>query len=426
MQPAPSLERNVRWRLVVPITALLFLSSLDRVNISFAALGMNQALGLSASQYGFGAGVLFVGYLAGQYPSVLLLQRIGMRRWAGGCAILWALASAGVTLVHSPLPFYVLRVLIGLAEGGLAPGVVLYLSQFTTEGERARTFGVPMIAIPLSVVLGSPLSGWLMSSVTPADLAPWRWLLIAEALPSLLLGVMALVYFPDRPEQARWLPRASLEFLRTHAAADFRGGQSNDWSALRRPWIWGAALLWFCLLSGSYGILFWLPQIVKSLTGLGPATIGWINALPWLGAALGMYFNAAHSDRTKERFWHVALPALLCAAAAWAAGHSHSGAMSLTALLVLGIGLGAAQGAFWSVPTLYLNRTTLAVAAVMINLLGSAGGLVMPHLIGYGIEHWGGTGIAAVLIAAILGGAGLLTLLLMRTARVPQSTPVAQ
>jgi ACS family tartrate transporter-like MFS transporter len=418
VQAPGSLERNVRWRLVVPITVLLLLSSLDRVNISFAALGMNQALGLSPSQYGFGAGILFVGFLAGQYPSVLLLQRIGMSRWVSACAVVWALGSAGITLVHSAPGFYALRVLIGLAEGGFAPGVVLYLSQFTTEGERARTFGVPMIAIPLSVALGSPLSGWLMS-MSPTGLPPWRWLLLAEALPALLLGVAARGYFPDHPGDARWLCADDAQFLRSQAAADLRAPRPNDWSVLRRPLVWAAALLWFCLLSGSYGIIFWLPQIVKSLTGFSPWAIGWINALPWVGAAVGMYLNAVHSDLTRERFWHVALPSLLAGAAACVAGQLSAGIAGLVALLLLGVGLGAAQGAFWSVPTLFLSRSTLAIGAVMINLLGSAGGLVMPHLIGYGIEHWGGTGIAAVLIAAILAIAGVLTLLIRKVANRP-------
>ncbi len=414
MHASTSLESSVRWRLVAPITALLLLSSLDRVNISFAALGMNQALGLTPAQYGFGAGILFVGFLAGQFPSVLLLQRVGMRRWVSGCALLWALASGAITFVNSATEFYALRVLVGLAEGGLAPGVVLYLSQFTTEGDRARTFGVPMIAIPLSVALGSPLSGCLMSMMTPGHIAPWRWLLIAEALPALLLGVVARWYFPDHPEDARWLSARDGDFLRSHAAAELRGANPNDWRVLAQPFVWITAIVWFCLLSGSYGIIFWLPQIVKSLTGHSPLAIGWINALPWLGAALGMYLNAGHSDRSRERIRHVSVPALFAACASLAAWQLGAGTAGLIALVLLGLGLGAAQGAFWSVPTFYLTRSTLAIAAVMINLLGSAGGLVMPHLIGYGMQFDGGAGIASLLIGGVLAIGGLLMLSLRK------------
>ena len=412
MAASRSLEYKVRWRLVAPITLLLLVSSLDRVNISFAALGMNQALQLGPAAYGFGAGVLFVGFLAGQYPSVLLLQRVGMRRWVGSCAILWALGAGGIAFIHSATAFYTLRVLVGLAEGGLAPGVVIYLSQFATDAERARTFGVPMIAIPLSVALGSPLSGWLMSTLAPAGLAPWRWLLIAEAVPALLLGIAATVYFPDHPQQARWLSAAERETLQRHSAADLRARIPNDWGTLRQPLVWVASLLWFCLLSGSYGIIFWLPQTLKSLTHLSPLAIGWINALPWLGAALGMYVNATHSDRTRERFWHVAVPCLVAAVATLAAWQLSTPLWALCALLVMGLGLGSAQGAFWSIPTLLLTRSTLAVAAVMINLLGSAGGLVMPHVIGFALQQGGGTAAVSVLLAAVLGAAGLLTLLI--------------
>jgi MFS transporter, ACS family, tartrate transporter len=420
--PRNPLERKIRWRLVAPITLFLLLSSLDRVNISFAALGgMNAALGLSPAAYGFGAGILFVGFLAGQYPSVLALQRVGMRRWIGSCAILWALASGGISLSHSAESFYLLRIVVGFAEAGLAPGVVIYLSQFTTEAERARTFGVPMIAIPLSVAIGSPLSGWLMSTALAADIAPWRWLLITESLPCLVLGIAAYFYFPDHPQDAAWLTSAEIDSLRTRATADLRARLPNDWRVLRQPLVWIAALLWFCLLSGSYGIIFWLPQMVKSLTGLGPQAIGWINALPWLGAAGGMYLNAVHSDRTHERFWHVALPAVVAAAATFAAWQFGPGGAGLCALLVMGIGLGAAQGAFWSVPTMLLTRSTLAVAAVMINLLGSAGGLVMPHLIGYTVGRGAGTAGASLLIAATLAIAGALTLV-VRYGTAPAAT----
>jgi len=413
--PAPGpLDRQVRWRLVAPITLLLLLSSLDRVNISFAALGMNQALGLSAAQYGFGSGVLFVGFLAGQYPSVLLLQRLGMRRWLSGCAVVWALAAGGLAWVHSAPQFYLLRVLVGLAEAGLAPGVVLYLSQFTTERQRAATFGIPMIAIPLSVALGSPLSGWLMSAATPAGLAPWRWMLIAEAAPTLLLGIVARFYFPDAPRTAPWLSADQARQLDLAAAADLHAPAANDWRVLAAPKVWIAAALWFCLLSGSYGIIFWLPQVIRALHRLDTLQIGWINALPWLGAALGMYFNSLHSDRSGERHGHVAIPALIGATLlAWQGG----GAAALGALVLLGLGLGAAQGAFWALPTAILNRRTLAVAAVAINICGSAGGLVMPHLIGIVMQRHPGPQGPSLLIAGVLAMAAVLVMVMRRQAR---------
>ncbi len=388
----------------------MLLSSLDRVNISFAALGMNSDLRLSPREYGFAAGVLFIGFLAGQYPSVLVLQRIGMHRWIAGCAVVWAICAGGIALVRTPLEFYVLRVFLGFAEGGLAPGIVLYLSRFATERQRATTFALPMLAIPLSIVVGSPISGWLLSIHPPLGIAPWRWMLLAEALPALLLGVAAWFYFPDTPQEAHWLTEAERRWLASNAAEGGPRPVANDWSVLRSPFVWVAAVLWFCLLSGAYGIMFWLPQIIKRLSGLDPIAVGWINALPWLGAMAGIYFNSAHSDKTGERFWHIALPAGVAAMAILAAWSAGPGPIALIALLLAGTGLGAAQGAFWALPTRMLTRSTLAVAAVAINIAGSSGGFVMPHLMGYALERGGGFGAPSALIAAMLAAGAVLVL----------------
>ena len=409
-----AIGRKVLLRLALPTIGFMLLSSLDRVNISFAALQMNKDLGFTPSQYGFGAGILFLGFLAGQFPSVLLLQRIGMRRWIALCAILWACCAAGVALVRSPFEFDALRILLGFAEGGLAPGIVLYLSQFATERERATTFALPMLAIPLSLVVGSPLSGWLMGMAAPLGLASWRWMLIAEALPTVLLGVFALFYFPDRPDQARWLSLDERRWLQGNAANRDRPNNHNDWRILRQPMIWAAALLWFCLLSGAYGIMFWLPQMIKQLSGLSSVQIGFVNALPWAGAMIGIYYNSRHSDRTGERFFHVSVPAVVSAAAMLAALGLGAGIPGLIMLFLAGLGLGAAQGAFWALPTSLLTPSTFAVAAVAINIAGSSGGLVIPHLVGYVRERSGGFAAPTVLIAVILFSSALLVTFIRR------------
>ena len=403
MEPTPhAISGKVLWRLALPTIAFMLLSSLDRVNISFAALQMNKDLGFTPSQYGFGAGILFAGFLSGQYPSVLLLQRIGMHRWIALCAIVWACCAAGIAFVQTPPQFYVLRVLLGFAEGGLAPGIVLYLSQFATERERATTFALPMLAIPLSIVIGSPISGWLMTIPTPLGLAGWRWMLIAEALPTMVLGIGAWFYFPDRPADVRWLSDVERRWLGQNAANRERPDNRNDWRILRHPMVWASALLWFCLLSGAYGIMFWLPLMIKQLSGLSAFQIGFVNALPWAGAMIGTYYNSRHSDRTGERFFHISIPAVVASVAmlsAWAAGPGISG---LALLFLAGLGLGAAQGAFWALPTSLLTPSTFAVAAVAINIAGSSGGLVIPHLVGYVRERSGSFAGPTVLIAVIL------------------------
>lgn len=405
-----ALFRKVGFRLALPAIAFMLLSSLDRVNISFAALQMNRELGFTPTQYGFGAGILFVGFLAGQYPSVLLLQRIGMRRWMSLCAILWALCACSFAFIRTATEFDGLRVLLGFAEGGLAPGIVLYLSQFATEGERATTFALPMLAIPLSLVIGSPISGWLMSIEAPFHLAAWRWMLIVEALPALLLGLLAWFYFPSGPAEARWLTSEERRWLEEHAALRTARRVANDWSVLGQAMVWVSALLWFTLLSGAYGIMFWLPQMVKQLSGLGTFQIGLVNALPWAGAMLGTYFNARHSDRTGERYWHIGVPAVIAGGAILAAWVLGPGIAGLFALFVAGTGLGAAQGAFWAVPTSLLTPARLAVAAVAINVCGSSGGLVMPHLIGFVRERTGSFAAPTWLIALMLFLSALLIL----------------
>ena len=413
---------SVRARLVLPCIFFMLMSSLDRANLSFAAARMNADLGFTPSQYGFGAGVLFVGFLAGQYPSVWLFQRFGMRRWLAGCALLWGSCAAAMAWIDSPQQFYVLRVLLGFAEGGLAPGIVLYLSQFATERERATTFALPMLAIPLSIVIGGPLSGWLLGMDPAPALSGWRWMFLAEALPTIALGLAALAYFPDGPADARWLNAAQRDWLVAHAARRGRPGgrdTANDWSALREPLVWLSGLLWFCLLSGAYGLIFWLPQVVGSLTALNPLQIGFVGALPWVGVALGMALNSAHSDRTGERYWHVALPALIAALALLAAWLQGPGFIALAALLLVGLGLGSAQGAFWALPTALLQPAALTVSVVTINIAGSAGGLVMPHLMGYARERSGGYTVPTLLVVAVLLLAAILVAVISRIPAAP-------
>jgi MFS transporter, ACS family, tartrate transporter len=398
----------VRWRLGIPCILFLLLSSLDRANISFAARTMNAELGFTPAQYGFGAGVLFVGFLIGQYPSMALLQRIGMRRWMALCALLWGGAAGGMAFIETQAQFYALRVVVGLAEGGLAPGIVYYLSQFATERERAGTFSFPMLAIPLSVVIGAPLSGWLITTGDALGFTGWRFMFVMEALPTMVAGLAAWAWLPDTPAQARWLDDAQKQWLQANAAR--RAGQqaTNDWTVLRRPVVLLGGLLWFCLLSGAYGMIFWLPQVMQSLSDLTTLQTGFAGALPFLGLALGMYFNANHSDRTGERCWHIAAPALLAAVALLVAWQVGPGPAALLALFVTGLGLGGAQGAFWALPTTVLTPATMAVAVVGINIFGSAGGLVMPQLMGVARQATGGFALPTLLVVAVLVAAAVL------------------
>lgn len=413
------LAGKVRLRLGLPAILFLLLSSLDRAAVAFAAPQMNVELAFSPRQYGLGAGILFVGFLAGQYPSLLLYQRVGMRRWIATCALVWGLSAAAMSVMQSTTQFYVLRVVMGFAEGGLAPGIVLYLSQFASERERASTFALPMLAIPASIVIGGPLAGWLMSAGNPFDLPGWRWMLLAVAMPTIVLAFAALAWFPDRPSDARWLTAPERDWLATNAVIRRDDAWTNDWSALRLPIVWISAILWFCLLCGGYGIIFWLPQVVHSLTDLGPVTLGVVGALPWIGVGLGMYLNARHSDRTGERYWHAGVPALVAALALLLAWNFGPGPAAALALFVAGLGLGGAQGTFWALPTRLLQPAALGVGVVAINIAGSAGGLVMPHAMGVMREASGSFAGPTMLVAAVLVAATALVAVLAALSRRP-------
>ena len=416
-EKSSAIARKVRWWLGVPCVLFMLFSSLDRANISFAAKAMNADLGFSPTQYGFGAGVLFVGFLAGQYPSLWWLQRVGMRRWIATCALWWGLSAGAMAFIEGHAAFYLLRVLIGFAEGGLAPGIVFYLTQFATERERASTFSMPMIAIPGSVILGAPLSGWLLDIGQHVGFTPWRFMYLAEALPTILLGLIALFYFPDTPARARWLSPDEKGWLAVNAARSATTKQPNDWRALREPYVILSGLLWFCLLSGSYGVIFWLPQVIGSLTALSPIEIGFVGVLPWIGLAVGIYANAWHSDHTGERYVHVALPALLSAAGLLVAWQAGPGVVAALALVVAGLGLGGAQGAFWAIPTQVMKPSEMGVAVVAINILGSAGGMVMPTAMGIAREKTGGFAGPTWLVVGVLGCAVLLVVVLRRLRR---------
>ena len=383
---AAAIIRRTRWRLLTPLLALLFLSTVDRANISFAALQMNAELGLTAETYGFGVGIFFVGYILIQWPSLWLLQRIGMRRWVFACAGLWGVAATGLAFVQSAESFYALRLLLGVAEGGFAPGVMFYLSQWIPARSRAGAISTFMLAVPFSAIVGGPLAGWLMSVDNPLHWPGWRWMLLIEGAPTLLLSIAALRLLPDTPRDARWLSPDEQRWLDDEMARE-RAEQVSRSSArlpLGNGNLWIASVCWFGLMAGANGLLYWLPQILKHLSaGSSDLQIGLLTALPWLAVAAGMVLNARHSDRKQERHWHVGLAALLAAVFIALAPLLSTGAWAMLALVLAGLAMGAAQGTFWTLPPLFLGPAGLAAGFALINMCGNLAGLVIPAFIGW-------------------------------------------
>lgn len=379
--------RKVMARLVVPCALFILIGAIDRTNVGFAALQMNAELGLSATQYGFGAGILFVGYVIAKYPSVLLFERIGMRRWLALITLAWGVAATGMAAVQTAGHVYGLRLLIGFMEGGLSSGLMLYLSHWAPERWRATILAVPIMSINISQVIGAPLSGILLDMDNPLGIAGWRFMFLVEGLPALALGIFALLYFPDTPAEARWLA----DDERTWLQANVKGAQKpgagayaeGRWDALKSPAGWTCALIWFCILASNYGVMFWLPTIVQGVSGLTATQTGLLVALPNAASALGLLLNARHSDKTGERFFHVAVPAVLGGSGLLAAYLLGPGIPGLLMLILGGACTGCTVAAFWAIPTRILPPRALAMGIVLINMLGSFAGATVPAAMGW-------------------------------------------
>jgi ACS family tartrate transporter-like MFS transporter len=405
---------KIRRRVVLPFVLLLIISSLDRANLSFASLQMNAELGLSHADYGMAVSAFFVGYLLFQFPSMYLLHRFGARRWITGSVLLWGAFALAMAFVQSGPALYLLRCLLGVAEAGFAPGVVYLCSRWMPARHRAGAIALTMLAVPISVTVGGPFSGWLMSVANPLGLAGWRWMFLAESGLTLALALLAWRLFVDAPAQAPWLDPAEQDWLRQQVAQDdavaaagaVQAGSGVGLFKDVRLWIAGA--VWFVLIAGAYAILFWLPQVARQMSARSAFEIGLVSAVPWLGIGIGMYFNARHSDRRQERFWHVLLPLLLCSACLAAAPLAGASTGALVLLFFAGLGLGSAQGVFWTIPTGFLRKEDARNGITAINLLGNLGGLFGPYAIGVVRQSTGSFTIPVYAMALLLLVSALL------------------
>jgi len=400
--------RRIKRRLVPFLALMYFIAYLDRVNVGFAALQMNAALGLSQTVYGFGAGIFFLGYFLFEVPSNLMLARVGARIWIARIAIVWGLVSIAMIFIVGPRSFYAARFMLGAAEAGFFPGIVLYFTFWFPAAERARAVAQFSTASMAAGILGSPLSGMLLSLRGTAGLDGWQWLFIVEGLPAVVLGFVALIYLTDTPEQAPWLPDDERAWLVAELAAEraLTGGRaaSSIGAGLFNPAVWRLALMLFLIVTSGYGFSFFLPQIVKSLSSGSDLAVGLLTAIPFSIAALAMITVAAHSDRTGERKWHVAACALVAAVGLFAASRMSSAVAALALLSLAATGLYSFTPPFWSLPTAFLRGDGAAAGIGFINAVGNLGGFVGPYVMGW-IRDWTGdfqSGLRALAVAAIL------------------------
>ncbi len=420
-------SRKVLRRLVPFLMLCYFAAFLDRVNVGFAALTMNRDLGLSAAVYGFGAGIFFLGYFLFEVPSNIILEKVGARRWIARIMITWSIVSASTAFVVGEYSFYLVRFLLGIAEAGFFPGIILYLTYWFPSEQRAKVVGAFMAAIPISSVIGSPLSAWIMAATDGAHgLAGWQWLYLIEAAPSFLLGFAVLAYLTDRPALATWLTPQERDWLVARIEQDRRERvvvqKIGLRQALMHPRVLGLALVYLGVSTGLYGIGLWLPQIVKGF-GLSTIETGFVTAIPYIVSVVGMIAWTRHSDRTMERTWHTALPALVGGLAFAAAGYIPSPTLAMVALSVAALGVFACMPTFWTLPTALLTGSAAAGGIALINAIGGLGGFVGPYLIGWIKDATGQFSLALLAIAGFMVAAGLLALVLGRSGTVPEAVP---
>ncbi len=417
-------------RRLIPFLVLCYaVSFLDRVNVGYAALAMNADLGFTPSIFGIGAGIFFVGYIACEIPSNLALQRFGARIWIARIMISWGLVATAMALVNSETSFYIMRFLLGVAEAGFFPGIILYLTYWFPARERARIVALFMAAVPISTMVGGPISGALLEMHGFLGLKGWQWLFIIEGLPAVVLGLIALRFLDDGPEQANWLEPQEREALSRTLAAEADEARSVGYAelgqALTRPRVLALGLIYFCMVIGLYGMSFWMPQVIQTY-GFSPLQIGFLTAIPYFFAAIAMVVWGAHSDRTGERIWHIALPLLVGGVAfAWSASTLPL-ALMLVALTLATSGTYAAVSTFWSLPMAILTGTGAAAGLALINSMGNVSGLVGPPIIGALKQETGAFTAALLFLAGMLIIGALITLAFGYSQRATRSRVVAR
>jgi len=406
-------RRRINRRLLPFLFLLYIISFLDRINISFAGLDMTRELGFSDSVFGLGSGIFFVGYVLLEVPGSLLVELWSARKWIARIMISWGLVGSFTGLIHTAHEFYWARFILGVAEAGFFPGVVVYLTHWYREQDRARAMAMFMSAIPIAQVIGAPISGALLN-IHWLGYSGWRWLLLLEGVPAVIAGFVALFYLTDRPRDARWLPddeRAWITGELEREAQARQGDRESIWRAFGNRDVILLTAVYFLGACGQYGFTFWLPKMIQKLSGFTTFQVALIAALPFLAAWPAMLLLSWNSDRTGERRWHTA--AALLALAVGLAGSIWTGdhvALGVLMFSLAGIGMTARLPAFWTLPNHLLGGATAAASIGAINSIGNLGGFVGPYLLGVLSTASGGysTGVWYLAGASLLGAVLIL------------------
>jgi MFS transporter, ACS family, tartrate transporter len=407
--------RKAGWRLI-PLLAIGYgVAYMDRANISFASLQMNRDLHFSASVYGFGAGLFFISYAACEIPSNLVLYRVGARRWFARIMLTWGLLAMAMMFVKTPLQFYVMRFLLGIAEAGFFPGVIFYLAQWFPPHMRARAISRFYISLPISSVFMGAIAGFLLDLQGKAGLAGWQWLFLLEGIPAILLSVIFWIYLPTGPLEAKWLTTGERQWLLHQLtpanAVDEHSGSLGR--ALLDHRVWQISLVFLCQLTCSYAYSLSAPAILKSITPLSNREVGFLVATMSLLGAPAMILNAMHSDRTKERYFHVAIPFLLMAVCFLISGLSTVPFLAIPALAIAMLSYYASQGPILALASGFLRGRYNAAGIATMNTIGILGGFIGPVTMGMAKSYTGAyqPGLLLLVIPTVVAAA---TVLMMR------------
>ena len=428
---------KVTKRLVPFLIVCYFIAYLDRVNVGFAALEMNQDLGLSQTAFGLGAGIFFIAYFIFEVPSNLLLERFGARKWIARIMLSWGILSGAMAFIPAIAratglgnenTFYLVRVLLGAAEAGFFPGIIFYLTLWFPAQYRGRIVGYFMAAIPLSTVIGAPISGVLLYLHGGLGLAGWQWLFIVEAVPAIILAGVVFFHLTDRPADATWLAPEERTWIADRLDLEQRQRQTmHDYSvrqSIVNPRVLGLSLVYFGAVATNYGLSFFLPQIVKSF-GLNIFLTTLVSATPYAVGVIGMVWWGRRSDRVVERRFHAAFPLFIAAAGIAVSTALDNPTLKMLSLCVAGFGIFANLPVFWTLPTAFLSGAAAAAGIAVINSIGNLAGFAGPFAMGWIKDHTGSYAGGLLLLAA-LGIMAMGILLMMGHGKVPEHTAAAE
>ncbi|KJK25404.1 MFS transporter [Burkholderiaceae bacterium 16] len=409
---------KVFWRIMPFLMLCYVIAYLDRVNVGFAKLQMAQDLAFSETVFGLGAGLFFIGYFLFEVPSNLLMHKLGARIWIARIMITWGIISALFVFVKTPATFYIMRFLLGLAEAGFYPGVILYLTYWYPANRRAKMIALFMSGIPVAGMFGNPLSGFIMDAFHDyGGMRGWQWMFLLEALPALLIGVITVFVLKNGIDQAPWLNADEKRVLKRNIEEDSRqANASGTGHSLRAVFsdrrVWWMCLIYFCFVTGQYALTFWMPTLVKTSGVKGNLNIGLLSAIPFVCAIVVMNFLGHSADARRERRWHLIVPALMGAMGfAIAASFTHNTVVAIAALSLAAAGVLTCAPLFWSLPTAFLSGLAAASGIAVVNSVGNLAGFVAPYMVGYLTDLTHSTQSSMYVLSAMLVlGAGLVWL----------------